>query len=73
MGSGSTNVGAGSSCHLTGCEYLRSTRVPLHPVWPMAASCTLMGTNLVRLGISQLRQAAKARHDLVIQPNFPKS
>src|SRR5882757_4607215 len=29
-----TNVGAGCSCHPTGCEYHRSTRVPLHPVWP---------------------------------------
>src|SRR5271157_5355868 len=29
-----TNVGAGCSCHPTGCEYHRSARVPLHPVWP---------------------------------------
>src|ERR1017187_4846851 len=29
-----TNVGAGCSCHPTGCEYHRSPRVPLHPVWP---------------------------------------
>jgi hypothetical protein len=27
-----TNVGAGCSCHPTGCDYRRSTRVPLHPV-----------------------------------------
>jgi hypothetical protein len=39
-----TNVGAGCSCHPTGCEYHRSTRVPLHPVWPRAASCTLWRT-----------------------------
>jgi hypothetical protein len=30
----STNVGAGCSCHPTGSDHLRSTRVPLHPVWP---------------------------------------
>jgi hypothetical protein len=30
----STDVGAGCSCHPTGCEYHPSTRVPLHPVWP---------------------------------------
>ena len=29
-----TNVGAGCSCHPTGCDHHRSTRVPLHPVWP---------------------------------------
>ena len=29
-----TNVGAGYSCHPTGSDHLRSTRVPLHPVWP---------------------------------------
>src|ERR1035437_9932215 len=29
-----TNVGAGCNCHPTGCKYHRSTRVPLHPVWP---------------------------------------
>jgi len=29
-----TNVGAGFSCHPIGCDYHRSTRVPLHPVWP---------------------------------------
>src|SRR5450432_2634277 len=39
-----TNVGAGCSCHPTGCEYHRSARVPLHPVWPKA-SYTLMRTN----------------------------
>jgi hypothetical protein len=34
--------------------------------------CRLIGANLGRLGIGQLRQAAKARHDFlpVIQPNF---
>ena len=44
-GSCGTTVGAGCSCHPTGCEYHRSTRVPLHPVWPRAASCTLCGSN----------------------------
>ncbi len=29
-----TNVGAGCSCHPTGWHHHRSTRVPLHPVWP---------------------------------------
>src|ERR1035438_9836982 len=40
-----TNVGAGCSCHPTGSHHLRSTRVPLHPVWPRA-SCTLFGTEV---------------------------
>jgi hypothetical protein len=34
----STSVAAGCSCHPTGFDHHRSTRVPLHPVWPMAAS-----------------------------------
>src|SRR5580658_141682 len=29
-----TNVGAGCSCHPTSSAHHRSTRVPLHPVWP---------------------------------------
>src|SRR6201998_1951284 len=41
-----TNVGAACSCHPTGSDHHRSTRVPLHPVWPRAASCTLMRTIL---------------------------
>src|ERR1017187_3751258 len=37
----SPKAGHGAS----GWDYHRSTRVPLHPVWPRAASCTLLGTN----------------------------
>jgi hypothetical protein len=39
-----TSVAAGCSRHATGSDYHRSTRVPLHPVWPKAASSTLWGT-----------------------------
>ena len=39
-GSGSTNVGAGRSCHSAGVHNHRATPVLSHPVWPKA-SCTL--------------------------------
>lgn len=33
MGSGSTNVGTGCSCHSTSLHHNRATRVLSHPVW----------------------------------------
>jgi hypothetical protein len=42
----STNVGAGCSYHPTGCQYHRSTRAPLHPVWQRIASCKLFRGNM---------------------------
>jgi hypothetical protein len=51
-----TNVGAGCSCHPTGWDHHRSTRVPLHPVWPRAASCTLHGSNPCRLAHGRITE-----------------
>jgi len=57
-----TNVGAGCSCHPTGSHHLRSTRVPLHPVWPRA-SCTLPSTDLQS---GNRKQAARSVYSAVV-------
>jgi hypothetical protein len=65
-----TNVGAGYSCHPTGSDHLRSTRVPLHPVWPWTANCTLSGTNL---GLPKTIPAGSLGHRSIAQMTISAS